>query len=185
MKAILVLLAVVILLCLSVSANAQCKIMPEAIFLFPDGLKGDFIKITGTWMSVEKPYDPRNPNTSVISCDRQNYECRVTTAYILGGVQGDIWFRGGPPMLDLWEWSYKVVVWNSETIVAVGVPWLKKQSDEGRPVLTIKQSDKSVVEDNSTLVSILFHYDLPKNRRMVLKEGNPLHNKSLKEFYGM
>jgi len=176
MKAILVLLAMVILLCLNVSANAQCKIIPVAPFLFPDELKRDFIKITGTWMSVEKPYDPRNPNTSVISCDRQNYECRVTTAYIVGG---------GLPILDLWEWEYKVVVWDSESIVAVGVPWLKKQSDKGRPVLTIKGSDKSVVEDNSTLVGTLLQHDLPRNRRMVLKEGNALYNKSLKEFYGM
>jgi len=159
-------------------ANAQCKIMPP-IFFFPNDLNSGFINITGTWMSVEKLYDPRNPNTSVISCNRQNYECRVTTAYIVGGVQG------GPPMLYLWEWEYKVVVWNSETIVAVGVPWLNKQSEEGRPVLTIKRSDKSVVEDNSSLVDILLYYDLPKNRRMVLKEGNPLYNKSLKEFYGM
>jgi hypothetical protein len=178
MKKIL-LIVVLMIIGFSGVANAQCKIMPEAIFLFPDDLNSGFIMITGTWMSVEKPYDPRNPNTSVISCDRQNYECRVTTAYIVGGV------HGGPPMLDLWECGYKVVVWNSETIGAVGVPWLNKQSDEGRPVLTIKRSDKSVVEDNSGLVGILLHYDLPKNRRMVLKEGNPLYNKSLKEFYGM
>ncbi len=161
-------------------ANAQCKIIPGATFLFPYDLNSSFIVITGTWMSVEKPYDPRTPNTSVIRCDRKNYECRVTTAYIVGGgVKGD----SGPPALYLWEWGYKVVIWNSETIVAVGVPWVNKQSDEGCPALTIKRSDKSVVEDNSILVGILLQYDLPKNRRMVLKEGNPLYNKSLKEFY--
>jgi hypothetical protein len=176
MKAILVLVALVILVCLSVSANAQCKIVPQAIFLFPDDLKRDVIMITGTWMSVEKPYDPRSPNTSVIRCDRQNYECRVTTAYIIAG---------GLPILDLWEKEYKVVVWDSESILAVGVPWLNKQSDKERPVLTIKGSDKSVVEDNSPLVGILLQHDLPRNRRMVLKEGNPLYNKSLKEFYGL
>lgn len=174
MKAILILVALVILVCVIVSANAQCKIMPGAIFLFPDDLDRDVIHITGTWMSMEKPYDPRNPNTSLINCDRQNRECTVTTAYICG-----------LSILDLWEWSYKVVAWNLETIVAVGVPWLNNQTDEGRPVLTIKRSNKSVIEDNSTLAAILLQYDVPKVRRMVLKEGNPLYNKSLKEFYGL
>jgi hypothetical protein len=136
-------------------------------------------------MSVEKPYDPRNPNTSFITCDRKTYECRIRTAYIVVGVQGDNLLRGGPLMLDLLEWEYKVVEWNSETIVAVGIPWLNKQSDEGRPVLMINRSDKSVAVDNSGLAESLLRYDLPKNRRMVLKEGNPFHNKSLKEFYGM
>jgi hypothetical protein len=175
MKAFLVSLAILALLCVGIPANAQCKIMPGATFTFPDDLNSGFITITGTWMSVEKPYDPRNPNTSFISCDRQNYECRVTTAYITGGTQ----------ILYLWEWWYKVVVWNSETIVAEGVPWSNKKSDEGRPVLTIKRHDKSVAEDNSGLAGILFQRDIPKNRRMVLKEGNPLYNKSLKEFYGL
>jgi hypothetical protein len=173
MKAMLFLAALVILVCLSVSANAQCKMMP-AKSLFPDDMGSDFIHITGTWMSVEKPYDPRNPNTSVINCERQNRACRITTAYVYG-----------LSLLDLWEWSYKVVVWNSETIVALGVPWLNDQSDEGRPVLTIKGSNKSVIEDNSTLAGVLFFNDPPKTRRMTLKEGNPLYNKSLKEFYGL
>jgi hypothetical protein len=173
MKAILVSLAILALLCVGVTANAQCKIVPEAMFYFPDDLNSGFVTITGTWMSVEKPYNPRNPNTSAIHCDKQNYECRVTTAYIVSA------------LLDLWEWSYKVVVWNSETIVAVGVPWLNEKSDEGRPVLTIKRYDKSVVDDDSTLAGILLQRDIPKNHRMVLKEGNPLYNKSLKEFYGL
>ena len=176
MKTILVLLAVLFLLFLNASAMAQCKIVPQGLFVFPDDLNIDFIQIQGTWMSVEKPYDPRNPNTSVVRCDRQNHECRVTTAYVVGG---DL------PILDLWEWQYKVVAWNSEIVVAMGVPWLKKQNDEGRPVLTIKRSDKSVVEDNSGLVGILLKPDFPKLHRMVLKQGNPLYNKSLKEFYGM
>ncbi len=174
MRTILVLLAVVGLLFMNLSANAQCKIVPQGAFLFPDDLNKDFIIIGGTWMSVEKPYDPKNPNTSVINCDRQNHECRVTTAYIAGG---------NMPILDLWEWWYKVVVWNSEIIVAMGVPWTKKENDEGRPVLTIKRSDKSVVVDNSTLVGIFFKSDPPKLRRMVLKDGSPLYNKSLQEFY--
>ena len=176
MKAILVSLAILALLCVSVQANTQCKIIPEPIFSFPDNLSGSAVIIKGTWMSAERIYDPRNPNTSAIHCDRQNSECRVTTAYIVSS---------GTLLLDLWEWSYKVVVWNSETIVALGVPWLNKNSDEGRPILTIKRYDKSVVEDNSTLTGVLFHGDLPQNRRMVLGEGNPLYNKSLKEFYGM
>jgi len=174
MKKILVLLAVLILFFLNASAKAQCKIVPQGTFIFPDDLNTDFMRIEGTWMSAEKPYDPRNPNTSAVSCNRSNHECRVTTAYIVGD---DL------PMLDLWEWEYKVVVWNSEIIVAMGVPWLKKQNDEGRPVLTIKRSDKSVVEDNSTLVGVLLKPDFQKMRRMVLKQGSPLHNKSLQEFY--
>ena len=156
------LLIAILIIGFSGMANGQCKIIPEAIFLFPEDLNRNFIHITGTWMSAEKQYDPRNPNTAVISCDRQNYECRVTPAYIVNGI------------LDLWEWNYKVVLWNSETIVAVGVPWLNKESDEGRPVLMIKRSYKSVAEDNSTLLGILLQRNLPKNRRMVLKEGNPL-----------
>lgn len=71
---------------------------------------------------MEKPYDPRNPNTTVVRCDRQNDEHKVTTAYITGG---DLL------LLDLWEWEYEVVVWNSEIIVATGVPWLKKENDGG------------------------------------------------------
>lgn len=173
-KIMLVLLAVLFPLFLNASAMAQCKIVPQGFFVFPDDLNIDFILIQGTWMSVEKPYDPRNPNTSVVRCDRQNNECRVTTAYVVGG---DL------PILDLWEWEYKVATWNSEIIVAVGVPWLKKESDEGRPFLTIKRSDKSVVGDNSTLVGVTFNSDLPKLRRMVLKQGSPLYNKSLQEFY--
>ena len=174
MKKILVLLAVLFLFFLGASAMAQCKIIPQGFFSFPDDLNRDFIRIDGTWVSVEKPYDPRNPNTSVVMCDRQNHGCRVTTAYVIGG---DL------PILDLWEWEYKVVAWNSEIIVAMGVPWIKKQNDEGRPVLTIKRSDKSVVEDNSTLVGILLKPNFPKIRQMVLKQGSPLYNKSLQEFY--
>ena len=176
MKTISVLLTVLFLFLLGASAMAQCKIVPQGFFSFPDDLNRDFIRIDGTWMSVEKPYDPRNPNTSVVMCDRQNHECRVTTAYVIGSA-------GAPPMLDLWEWNYKIVAWNSEIIVAMGVPWIKEQNDEGRPVLTIKRSDKSVVEDNSTLVGILLKLDFPKIRQMVLKQGSPLHNKSLQEFY--
>jgi hypothetical protein len=176
MKKIFVLLAILFPFFLSVSANAQCKIVPQGLFAFPNDLNRDFIQIQGTWMSVEKPYDLRNSNTSVVTCDRQNHEWAVTTAYI---VSDDL------PLLDLWECYYKVIAWNSEIIVAMGVPWLKKQNDEGRPILTIKRSDKSVVEDNSTLAGILVQHDLPKNRRMILKEGNPLRNESLKKFYGM
>jgi len=174
MKKILVLSVVLFLFFLSASAMAQCKIIPARVFLFPDDLNRDFIQIEGTWMSVEKPYDPKNPNASIVRCDRQNHECRVMTAYIIGG---DL------PLLDIWEWEYKVEVWNSEIIVAMGVPWVKKQNDKGRPVLTIRRSDKSVAEDNSTLVGILFKPDFPKLRQMVLKQGSPLYNKSLQEFY--
>jgi len=172
MKKSLVLLAA--LFFMSASAEAQCKIVPQGFFLFPDDLKADVIYIEGTWMSVEVPYDPKNPNRSVVRCQRQNYECRVTTAYVIAG---DL------PILDLWESEYKVMLWDSEMIVAMGLPWVNKQSDEGRPALTIKRSDKSVVEDNSTLVGVLLKPDYPKNGQMVLRQGSPLYNKSLKEFY--
>ena len=179
MKKIFVLLTALFLLFLNVSAMAQCKIIPQGLFAFPDDLNNDFIVIQGTWMSAEKPYDPRNPNTSVVRCDRQNKECRVTTAYVWGGdLPG-----GGLPIIDLWEWNYKVAAWNSEIIIGMGIPWLKKKNDEGRPVLTIKRSDKSVIEDNSTLIVNLLKPDFPKLRRMVLKQGSPLYNKSLQEFY--
>ena len=53
----------------------------------------------------------------------------------------------------------------------------------GGPALTVKRSDKPVVEDNSTLVGHVPKSDFPKLRRMVLKQGSPLHNKSLQQFY--
>jgi len=62
MKKIFVLLAILFLFFISVSAMAQCKIVPQGFFSFPDDLNRDFIRIDGTWMSVEKPYDPKHPN---------------------------------------------------------------------------------------------------------------------------
>lgn len=177
MKKILVLLIVLFLFLYSASAKAQCKIFPEGVNIFPDNLSSDSIQIEGTWMSVEKPYDPRNPNTSVVRCERQNKECRVTTAYIAYLADSNLL------RLGLWEGHYKVEAWNREIIVAMAVSWEDEQS--GRPILTIRRSDKSVVEDNSTLAKVLFYPIVPVNRQMVLKEGNPLFNKSLKEFYGM
>ena len=173
MKKLLVLLVAVFLLFGTALADAQmvrssfselpaeCKIRP-LIRVFPNGKfpadDNAVLIFRGTWMDEKKPFDPRWPNVSYITCIKRQNNCHVVTAY----VSSDI--------LDAMEFDYTIRLWRPEVIIA---------SNEGLwdyaegTTLIIRSSDKSIVLDRGS------------QGREILGDGSPLTNKSLEKFYGM
>jgi hypothetical protein len=154
MKKILVLLTLIIFfLFIGITFSQECKIIPMNFFV-PDKIEREIFVCRGTWMIEGRPYDPKYPNISYITCSKLEKNCHVASGYIAPG-----------NILDVLELDYTINLWNESIIVAA------TQGLYGTVTLTIRPKDKLVVLDK------------PSAPREILKEGSPLYNNSLQEFY--
>jgi len=154
MKTILLLLVLMIVsLFVGIALSQECKIIPINLSI-PDKIEHEIFVCRGTWMIEGKKYDPRYPNISYITCSKVEKNCHVASGYI-----------GPENILDVLEFDYTISLWNENIIIAA------TKGLYGTVTLTIRPKDKSVVLDK------------PSAPREILKEGSPLYNKSLQEFY--
>lgn len=120
-----ILLAIILVICSCGMANTQDIICPEG-FYFPKTINDNLVMFSGTWWTAK--YDPLNPNTSFIYCNKTQIECRIETAYIsLGHLMMAI------PLY------YSIEKWDKDGIIAVlDAPLCYKN------ILTIRMSDRSI-----------------------------------------
>lgn len=142
--------------------SKSCTILPESYY-FPEGKFGDVVICNGTWMSEKTPYDPSNPNMSYIEVSKHEMNCRISTAYIVGG-----------SLLDLLFYDYKVEKWTPDLITA------RYSGDTiygNSNTLVIRLSDKSAT---------IFHLNTKTGEsfKEFLKDASNLtKDKTLQEYY--